>query len=958
MRLPHLRSLLGGLLVAASLSGPAGAQADADLSPAIARKLQITPKKQQDAVLSHAATWLTGGAAENDYVSVGRLANYFGFVRFRIASGQAITRGGVGQETYALLDEAQRDRLLRLLDEQWPALEACTAARLRINRTIEGLLVGQPCAQSEVEALGAEFGQREAELGQAIATGLAAIVRSTTAVQRQALADLRQRGLAGELRGFRLDGDSKRAIRRRLGELDGRRGQELWNLAANLCTWATGTPDDNDYDSVGKPSQHFGFVDLRLESGHGVTRGGVADAMRQLLTDAQLAPLRQVVDDCRADFDGYFTARAAVNRALEAGLAGAAIDAARVAAAGRAQGLAEARVTFHHAMAFLGLRDALSAPQAEKLAQLRAHFVLPSENEPTGDSALPPAERERMAGQRLFALCALCHAPDGGRGIGPSLRGIHDRPVASVPGFDYSPALRARGAAGETWTRARLDAFLVDPQRHTPGTRMPFSGLPDPDQRRLLLDWLDGQSAAGTAPASRPSAPPATVGETHPAARPGFVVVVIEGTGAGWASTSVAMDDRLPDAKAFAAQTPSLARLAAAGTRFATFYASCPRCTPSRASLLTGMSAAKLGMTYVGEGGGERRGGRRGAATDEDLGARRLVPPASLAELPDDVTTVAELLHDAGYATAHFGKWHVGRQPPTRHGFDQDDGANSNQGPRRGENPNPEQAAVITLRGLEFVRAQVAAGKPFYLQLSHYGGGTEDESRAETRQALAAELRGMRGKAAWQAAILRDVDDQLGRVLTGLDDMGLRESTYVFVTFDHGAAGRDANAPLAGGKGSVFEGGIRVPFLVRGPGVAADVCVHVRASTADLLPTVAELAGVRALPEAVEGGSLVAVLRGGVGAVKRPRDELVVHFPHYDLGNGGPASAIFVGDHKLVRRYEDGARLLFDVEHDPAERHDLAANEPQRVAAMERRLDDYLRTIGAAMPRPAAAQPK
>lgn len=451
-------------------------------------------------------------------------------------------------------------------------------------------------------------------------------------------------------------------------------------------------------------------------------------------------------------------------------------------------------------------------------------------------------------------------------------------------------------------------------------------------------------------------------GETkHPSpstttvAHPNFVVFFLEGTGSGFPSTSVTMDDTLPDAKAFAAATPTIGKLAADGMRFAEFYVSAPRCTPSRASLLTGMSAAKLGMTYVNEGGTERRGGEGGGKRnggDENSAVKKLIPPTCRTELPAEVTTIAELLHDAGYATAHFGKWHVGRERPSHHGFDVDDGANTNRGPGRSEKPNPEQGVAITDAGIEFAKKQLAAKKPFYVQISHYGGGSEDEATAETRQALAAELRGMRGKTAWQAAILRDIDDQMGRVLAALDVMKVADSTYVVLVFDHGAAGRNTNAPLSGGKGSVLEGGIRVPFVVRGPGIARGVCCRVRASTADVLPTVAELAGVTSWPSEVEGGSLAAVLRGnGKGPVARPHEELVVHFPHYDLGSG-PASAIFLGDYKLVRRYDDGARMLFEVRKDPGERQDLAASQAARVTEMEKRLDAYLKAIHAAMPTP------
>jgi len=501
---------------------------------------------------------------------------------------------------------------------------------------------------------------------------------------------------------------------------------------------------------------------------------------------------------------------------------------------------------------------------------------------------------------------------------------------------------------------------------------MPSPALPRPRSivRSLLLVALAAAGAAAQAERPATKSPTKTTTQAPPK-HPNFVFVQFEGTGAGWASTSVAMDDRRPDAKVAAARTPQLAALASEGMRFAEFHATAPRCTPTRASFLTGVGAAKLGMTYVNEGGQERRGagggggggggedGRRGRNGERDTtppADTRLVPPTSLAELPESTTTIAELLREAGYRSAHFGKWHVGRAVPGVHGFDEHDGANTNQGPGRDPKPNPEQAVAITDRGLAFAKAQQAAGKPFFLQLSHYGGGSEEEARPETRQAMAAEVQGRRAKDTWQAAILHDIDSELGRLLAGLAQAGLADSTYVLVSFDHGAAGRDANAPLRGGKGSVLEGGIRVPFLVRGPGVAAGVCSHVRASACDLLPTIAELAGITKWPSEVEGGSLAAVLRGrGVGVVARPREEFVVHFPHYDLQNGGPASAIFVDDWKLIRSYETGSVQLFFVSADPEERRDRAAAEPKVVADLQRRLDAYLRAIDAGMPTPKPA---
>ncbi|MEN9632434.1 MAG: hypothetical protein RL077_838, partial [Verrucomicrobiota bacterium] len=163
------------------------------------------------------------------------------------------------------------------------------------------------------------------------------------------------------------------------------------------------------------------------------------------------------------------------------------------------------------------------------------------------------------------------------------------------------------------------------------------------------------------------------------------------------------------------------------------------------------------------------------------------------------------------------------------------------------------------------------------------------------------------------------------------------------------------NAPLSGGKGAVTEGGLRVPFLIGGPGIAANVCSHVPVTACDILPTISALADVKApLPAGVEGGSLVTVLQdpAGKGVVTRAREELVFHFPHYDLGNGGPATAIVLGGYKLIRNYEKASRRLYELENDPAEAHDLAAKLPEKTAELDARLTAYLKDVSAQMAKP------
>lgn len=429
-----------------------------------------------------------------------------------------------------------------------------------------------------------------------------------------------------------------------------------------------------------------------------------------------------------------------------------------------------------------------------------------------------------------------------------------------------------------------------------------------PTRPRLFVALMLSVSCAFCAEA--PSAP-----------KPNFIVIMAEAQ--GWSNTSVMMDDRIPESKSRIFTTPAVERLAREGMRFTSGYAASPRCTPSRAALFTGRSPAELHMTYVGQGRGE--GTVRTA----------LLPPEPVLELPASTVTVAELLKGAGYTTAHFGKWHVGRTDPARHGFDQSDGATGNGGPDNVASPNPKQAFGMTERGIAFVTAAQRAGQPFYLQLSHY-------PNQERKEAVGRPERGAKADS-------DEIDQTVGLLLAALDRLGLAANTYVFYTADHGAQGRVGNAPLSGGKGAVLEGGLRVPFLVRGPGIAGNVCSRVPVTACDLLPTIADLAAAGPAPREVEGGSLVPVLRdaAGRGRVARPREELVFHFPHYDLGNGGPATAILVGSLKLIRNYEQGTRRLFDLERDPAEANDLATTQPEKAAELDARLTAYLQAVNA-----------
>jgi arylsulfatase A-like enzyme len=401
----------------------------------------------------------------------------------------------------------------------------------------------------------------------------------------------------------------------------------------------------------------------------------------------------------------------------------------------------------------------------------------------------------------------------------------------------------------------------------------------------------------------------------------------------------VQQDETVVDSKSALFRTPNLDALAAEGTTFADFYAPSPRCMPSRASFFAGQSPAQLHMTFIPEGN------RDGAA------AGNVVAPTTVTDLPPSNLTVSSMLKGVGYATAHFGKWHAGQTNPSAYGFDESDGPTTNRGPDGDVTPNPEEGAGTTSRGLAFIERNAAAKKPFYLQISNYGGGSQEEATPESWAIESARLAGRNTNDIADAAIIRDMDLDIGKVLAKLRELGLEGTTYVLFTADHGRAGTTANTPLKQGKGTIWEGGVRVPLIVRGPGIPKGTHNHVRASQVDVLPTLAELAHVPGpLPAKLEGGSLWRVLATGAGTVVRSRDEFVVHFPHYDKDPEGPASALYLGDFKYVRQYENNTERLYDLGADLGERNDLAATNPSKLQELRARMDAYFTAVGAQLP--------
>jgi arylsulfatase A-like enzyme len=281
------------------------------------------------------------------------------------------------------------------------------------------------------------------------------------------------------------------------------------------------------------------------------------------------------------------------------------------------------------------------------------------------------------------------------------------------------------------------------------------------------------------------------------------------------------------------------------------------------------------------------------------------------------------MLQSAGYAAAHFGKWHVGRTSPATHGFTENDGANNNGGPENVQDPATLQTPKNGTAAAEFIKTQIAAKKPFYVQISQYASKADvDQERMDT------------------------VLSELQKVLK---EAGQADNTYILYTTDHGTPGR--NSPFKAGKGFLTEGGIRVPFVISGPGIPKGKFIATPVSTMDIFPTIAELAGVKTLPKDLDGGSLASILKlGSAGKVAGRGDDMFFHFPHYDMNNGGPCSAIVSGDYKLIRYYEDDHSELYNVVTDPSERRNLLMDKPDVAKDLTSKLEAYLKSINAGMP--------
>jgi arylsulfatase A-like enzyme len=396
-------------------------------------------------------------------------------------------------------------------------------------------------------------------------------------------------------------------------------------------------------------------------------------------------------------------------------------------------------------------------------------------------------------------------------------------------------------------------------------------------------------------------------------------------------------------------RTPNIDRFSAQSMKFTDAHSACTVCSPSRAGIMTGKYPARLHITDYIPG--------------EQHPYAKLKVPDWTQHLPLEERTMAEMLKPLGYRTQHIGKWHLGNEPfyPEHQGFDGNIG-----GTFRGQPPSyfspygietlpdgPKGEYLTDREGneaLKFIEANRSA--PFFLYLAHYAVHNPLQPKPDLLARAKSRPPGARHKNAAYAAMIESVDENFGKVLAKVDELGIASRTVVIFMSDNGGLIQNTvNSPLRAGKGSAYEGGVRVPLMIRWPG-------HTRAASTcdtpvigiDLYPTVLEMTGAtRERGQVIDGESIAGLCNGARGL---KRDAIFWHYPHYHAGGATPHSAIRQGPWRLVQFQEDNRVELYNLAQDISETQDLAGREPDRAKRMKQRLEEWRRSVGAQMALP------
>ena len=408
--------------------------------------------------------------------------------------------------------------------------------------------------------------------------------------------------------------------------------------------------------------------------------------------------------------------------------------------------------------------------------------------------------------------------------------------------------------------------------------------------------------------------------------------------------------------------SPNIDRLASSGMRFSNGYAACNVCSPTRAAIMTGKYPARLLLTQWLPSG-------RWDAKKYPMREARY-----LSNLPLEEITIAETLREHGYRTAFFGKWHLGTETyyyPEHNGFELNVAGRDYGAPGKYFYPFTGSWTIPTT-GLKLNKSSPIDGKPgdyltdrlaeeadefirnhskepFFVMLSHYSVHAPLQGKKEKVKKFEAiaKQRPPQEKPAY-AAMVESVDESVGRILNTLDELDLAEHTMVVFTSDNGGFAKATNnAPLRANKGSNYEGGIRVPLIIRAPGVTKPGTIsNVPVISTDFYPTILDVIGLPPVThQHVDGESLLVVLKGNETL---DRDAIYWHYPHYNQHpQSFPSGVIRRGNWKLIENYENGSLSLYDLENDTGEQTDLAMKRPELRDQLHQQLIHWKRSVGA-----------
>lgn len=426
------------------------------------------------ALYSKGFAWLSGSPADNEKLSIGKNAQFFGFVAMRYQSGRVAKRGELGRAFRELATPEQRAIMLEAVKAEEESLDAWWETRSQILRILEHhLYTGEPVDEEKLSPLARAFGWLNAEVALHEARAYAAVEDLLTDEQWKSLRAIRKNpALAATQKQGR--------GRLRDGSLSPKQAAQYEDLFAKAFTWLTGTMDDNEVIPLGQPAQFFGFVSIRHKSGHGANRGKISKQFQQALTPKQQAVIRKTTKQLVPIVKAFKAKRRELLLELEKlRRSPESFSLARYQTIAYELGLIEINAGLAEAQAYQKIRSSMSPKQNMAMMAIRSEYILDTKSMEKMDT--------RQRGAKIYNLCQSCH---GTPQLAPSLENIFDNPIGNTRGFDYSQAMNQAAKEHGNWTADTLDAFLAGPSQFAPGTKMGFQGLLDPADRKAVIEYL------------------------------------------------------------------------------------------------------------------------------------------------------------------------------------------------------------------------------------------------------------------------------------------------------------------------------------------------------------------------------------------------------------------------------------------------------------------------------------